>query len=47
MNSKYSLIYGMDFPELTFRTTELKILVPVNKCFAYTYKVLEVFLIAA
>lgn len=46
MNSKYSLICSMDFPELTFRTTELKTFVPVNKCFASTYEVLEVSLIA-
>lgn len=44
--SKYSLICSMDFRELTLHTVQLKIFVPVDKCFAAAYEVFEVFLIA-
>lgn len=46
MDSKYALICSMDFHELTLHTTQLKIFVPVNKCFAAAYEVLEVLSIA-
>lgn len=46
MDSKYFLICHVDFHELTLHTAQLKIFLPVNKCFAAAYEVLEVCLIA-